>query len=343
MKNGNGARLAALLLALALCLTACLPAALAEDYAGPSEDKGWEEKDDCWQLFGSTNQVTYTLPFKADNTILINASASITAPSIEVTGDVETSGSGEIVCAGQLSATGKVSSGGTITAGSLSCNGISVTRGSALIVKTSLTCTGPVKVNERGTLILPAGFDISTLQLNSDATGTIYVGTKAYKADGTLIEGASIPLTDGYDLSDEGFTWDSATCTLTLTNFERRYNSDNVKDAGITIMAKGKNVTLVLNGTNTLTGLAAREVQAGILYGANSLTLKGDGSLNCVDSAGALGVNAGVIQLEDCELLDGKIFTTLTAPVLTSRSHTTMTIPIRPPPPPSPSAKSAMP
>ena len=135
----------------------------------------------------------------------------------------------------------------------------------------------------------------------------------------------------------------TATCTLTLTNFERRYNSDNVKDAGITIVAQGKNVTLVLNGTNTLTGLAAREVQAGILYGANSLTLKGDGSLNCVDSAGALGVNAGVIQLEDCELLDGKIFTTLTAPVLTSRSHTTMTIPIRPPPPPSPSAKSAMP
>ena len=44
MKNGNGARLAALLLALALRLTACLPAALAQEkYAEPSEDEGWEK------------------------------------------------------------------------------------------------------------------------------------------------------------------------------------------------------------------------------------------------------------------------------------------------------------
>ena len=46
MKNGNGARLAALLLALALCLTACLPAALAQEYAEPSVEDGWKEYSD---------------------------------------------------------------------------------------------------------------------------------------------------------------------------------------------------------------------------------------------------------------------------------------------------------
>lgn len=303
MKNGNGARLAALLLALALCLTACLPAALAQEYAEPSEDEGWEENSDRWDLDDDT-KVTYRLPFKSDKGILINANASMTAPSINVEGNVSTSSGGEIVCAGLLFATGKVSSSGTITAGSLSCNGISVVVGSRIIVKTSLTCTGTVTVN--GTLILPANFDISTLKLDKYATGTIYVGTKAYKADGTPVEGASIPLNDGYDLSDEGFIWDSATCTLTLTNFTREYHSDIVKTAGIVIMALEKDVTLVLNGTNTLTGLNGNY---GIACGVKSLTLKGGGSLNCEDSAGALGLDYGVIQLKDCELRDGKIFT----------------------------------
>lgn len=232
----------------------------------------------------------------------------MTAPSIEVTGNVETSGSGEIVCAGLLSATGNVTSSGTITTGSLRCSGISVVGGNRIIVKTSLTCTGTVTVN--GTLILPANFDISTLQLDSDATGTIYVGTKAYNAgNGELIEGASIPLTDGYDLSDEGFIWDSATCTLTLTNFTRGYRSDIVERAGIMIMAQEKAVTLVLNGTNTLTGLDADEEQTGIDCSAKSLTLKGGGSLNCEASLAALILRDGGIQLEDCVLRDGKIFT----------------------------------
>lgn len=265
MKNGNGARLAALLLALALCLTACLPAALAQEYAGPSEGDGWEAYDDWWGLqseAGNIKKVTYTLPFKSDKGILINANASMTAPSIEVTGNVETSGSGEIVCAGLLSATGNVTSSGTITTGSLRCSGISVSDGRTLIVKTSLECGGPVEVNEGGTLILPAGFDIKSLQGRLSGAGTIYVGTKAYNAgNGELIEGASIPLTDGYDVSDEGFTWDSATCTLTLTNFTREYHSNIVglNGAGIVIMAQGKAVTLVLNETNTLTGLGADE------------------------------------------------------------------------------------
>lgn len=314
MKNGNGARLAALLLALALCLTACLPAALAQEYAGPSEGDGWEKNGGRWELVGSTNQVTYTLPFKSDKGILINKNASMTAPSIEVTGDVSTSGGGEIVCAGLLSATGKVSSGGTITAGSLQCNEISVTGGSMIIVKTSLTCTGTVTVNEGGTLILPVNFDISTLKLDQSATGAIYVGTKAYNANGTPRDGVSIYLTDGCDVSDTGFTWDSATCTLTLTNFTREYRSDIVERAGIVIMADGKDVTLVLNGTNTLTGLGADEEPteiacSGIDCSAKSLTLKGGGSLNCEGLLAALVLYGGGIQLEDCVLRDGKIFT----------------------------------
>ena len=309
MKNGNGARLAALLLALALCLTACLPAALAQEYAGPSEDEGWEAYDDWWGLKsepGNIKKVTYTLPFKSDKGILINANASMTAPSIEVTGNVETSGSGKIVCAGLLFATGKVSSNGTITAGSLSCNEISVVVDSRIIVKTSLTCTGTVTVN--GTLILPANFDINTLKLDQSATGTIYVGTKAYNADGTPRDGATIYLTDGYDVSDEGFTWDSATCTLTLTSFTREYRSNIVGQygAGIVIDVPGKAVTLVLNGTNTLTGLGADEEQTGIACSAKSLTLKGGGSLNCEASLAALILYDGGIQLEDCVLRDGK-------------------------------------
>ena len=305
MKNGNGARLAALLLALALCLTACLPAALADEYAEPSREDGWNEYRDRWQLNDSTNQVTYRLPFKSDKGILINANASMTAPSIEVTGNVSTSSGGEIVCAGLLSATGKVSSGGTITAGSLSCNEISVLGGRTLIVKTSLECDGPVEVN--GTLILPANFDIKSLDQLTGA-GTIYVGTKAYKADGTPVDGATIYLTDGCDVSDTGFTWDSATCTLTLTSFTREYRSNIVGQygAGIMIMAQEKAVTLVLNGTNTLTGLGADEEQTGIDCSAKSLTLKGGGSLNCEASLAALILRDGGIQLEDCVLRDGK-------------------------------------
>ena len=309
MKNGNGARLAALLLALALCLTACLPAALAQDYAGPSTADGWEDGTDSWKLERG-KEVTYRLPFKSDKGILINSNASMTAPSIEVTGNVSTSGGGKIVCAGLLSATGKVKSFGPITAGSLSCNGISVVDGSTLIVKTSLECGGPVEVN--GRLILPAGFDIKSLQDRLTGAGTIYVGTKAYNAgNGELIEGATIYLTDGCDVSDTGFTWDSATCTLTLTGFKRDYVSGNINMAGIAIDVPGKAVTLVLSGTNTLTGLGADEEQTGIACigiacSAKSLTLKGGGSLNCKGSVAALEVLGGGIQLKDCVLRDGK-------------------------------------
>lgn len=306
MKNGNGARLAALLLALALCLTACLPAALAQEYAEPSREDGWKEYPDRWQLNGA--EVTYTLPFKSDKGIRINENASMTAPSIDVEGDVKTSSGAAINCAGLLSATGNVSSDGTITTGSLRCSGISVSDGRTLIVKTSLECGGPVEVNEGGTLILPAGFDIKSLQGRLSGAGTIFVGTKAYNADGTPVDGVSIYLTDGCDVSDTGFTWDSATCTLTLTNFTRGYRSNIVGQygAGIVIMAQEKGVTLVLNGTNTLTGLDAEKVQTGIACSAKSLTLKGGGSLNCEVSVPALEVLGGGIQLKDCVLRDGK-------------------------------------
>ena len=307
MKNGNGARLAALLLALALCLTACLPAALAQDYAGPSTADGWEDGTDSWKLERG-KEVTYRLPFKSDKGILINSNASMTAPSIEVTGNVETSGSGKIVCAGLLSATGKVTADG-ITVGSLKCGEIYV--GSRLIVKTSFSCDGDIEVN--GTLVLPGNTTQEEVQnLKATGDGRIFVGTKAYNAgNGELIEGATIYLTDGCDVSDTGFTWDSATCTLTLTGFKRDYVSGNINMAGIAIDVPGKAVTLVLSGTNTLTGLGADEEQTGIACigiacSAKSLTLKGGGSLNCKGSVAALEVLGGGIQLKDCVLRDGK-------------------------------------
>ena len=301
MKNGNGARLAALLLALALCLTACLPAALAQEYAVPSTEDGWESNgDDRWDL-KDDKEVTYTLPFKSDKTIYLNDNASLTAPSIEVKGDVTTSGSSLIDCAGLLSATGKVTANG-ITVGSLKCGEIYV--GSRLIVKTSFSCTGKVEVN--GMLILPGNTTQEEVKaLGATGEGLILVGTKAYDTKGTPVEGATIYLTDGYDLSDEGFIWDSATCTLTLTGFTRDYVSENINTAGIFISAPGKAVTLVLNGENNLTGLES--MNYGIAVQEASLTLTGGGSLNCTDSGGALFVLGGSLELaEGCELQDGK-------------------------------------
>ena len=300
-RAGRGVRLVALL--LALCLTACLPSALAEEYAVPSTEDGWESNgDDRWDL-KDDKEVTYTLPFKSDKTIYLNDNASLTAPSIEVKGDVTTSGSSWIDCAGLLSATGKVTANG-ITVGSLKCGEIYV--GSRLIVKTSFSCTGKVEVN--GMLILPGNTTQEEVKaLGATGEGLILVGTKAYDTKGTPVEGATIYLTDGYDLSDEGFIWDSATCTLTLTGFTRDYVSENINTAGIFISAPGKAVTLVLNGENNLTGLES--MNYGIAVQEASLTLTGGGSLNCEDSAGALGLDYGVIQLKDCELRDGKIFT----------------------------------
>ena len=298
MKNGNGARLAALLLALALCLTACLPAALAEDYARPSEGDGWEKTGDRWELVGSTKQ--YTLPFKSDKGILINASASMTAPSIKVTGDVEASGSGKIVCAGLLSATGKVTADG-ITVGSLKCGKIYV--GSYLVVRDRISCDGDIEVN--GMLVLPGNTTEDEVRdLNTTGEGLILVGTKAYDTNGDLRKGASIYLTDGIDVSDDGFGWNSGTCTLTLNDFTRDYASENISTAGIFISAPGKPVTLVLNGKNNLTEL---EGYFGIAVQAASLTLTGGGSLNCLNSDIALFVLGGSLQLaEGCELQDNK-------------------------------------
>ncbi|HIU07887.1 MAG TPA: InlB B-repeat-containing protein [Candidatus Limiplasma pullistercoris] len=300
MKNGNGARLAALLLALALCLTACLPAALAQDYAGPSTADGWVDGTDSWKL-ESGKEVTYRLPFKSDKGILINSNASMTAPSIEVTGNVETSGSGKIVCAGLLSATGKVTADG-ITVGSLKCGEIYV--GSRLIVKTSFSCTGKVEVN--GMLILPGNTTQEEVKaLGATGEGLILVGTKAYDTKGTPVEGASIYLTDGSDVSDDGFDWNSETCTLKLTDFTRNYVSGKINMAGINIDAPGKAVTLVLNGENNLTGLESKNY--GIAVQKASLTLTGGGSLNCPDSDMALFVLGGSLELaEGCELQDNK-------------------------------------
>ncbi len=146
-RAGRGVRLVALL--LALCLTACLPSALADEYAEPKTEDGWVvDKDDRWRL--EKKEVTYTLPFKSNKGIYLNKSASLTAPSIEVKGDVTTSGSSWIDCAGLLSATGKVTADG-ITVGSLKCGEIYV--GSSLVVRDRISCDGDIEVN--GMLVLP--------------------------------------------------------------------------------------------------------------------------------------------------------------------------------------------
>ena len=302
MKNGNGARLAALLLALALCLTACLPAALAQDYAGPSTADGWVDGTDSWKL-ESGKEVTYRLPFKSDKGILINSNASMTAPSIEVTGNVETSGSGKIVCAGLLSATGKVTADG-ITVGSLECGEIYV--GSYLVVRDRISCRGLVEIGKNGMLVLPGNTTEDEVRdLNTTGEGLILVGTKAYDTKGTPVEGASIYLTDGSDVSDDGFDWNSETCTLKLTDFTRNYVSGKINMAGIIIDAPGKAVTLVLNGENNLTGLESKNY--GIAVQKASLTLTGGGSLNCPDSDMALFVLGGSLELaEGCALQDNK-------------------------------------
>ena len=302
MKNGNGARLAALLLALALCLTACLPAALAQDYAGPSTADGWEDGTDSWKLERG-KEVTYRLPFKSDKGILINSNASMTAPSIEVTGNVSTSGGGKIVCAGLLSATGKVTADG-ITVGSLECGEIYV--GSYLVVRDRISCRGLVEIEKDGTLVLPGNTTQEEVKaLGATGEGLILVGTKAYDTDGTPVEGASIYLTDGIDVSDKGFDWKGETCTLTLTDFTRDYETNYLDVSGIFISAPGKAVTLVLNGANELTGLES--MNYGILVQAASLTLTGGGSLNCLNSDIALFVLGGSLKLaEGCELQDNK-------------------------------------
>ncbi len=297
-RAGRGVRLVALL--LALCLAACLPSALAEEYAEPNTADGWVDMGGEWWLVDK--EVTYTLPFRSNKGIYLNRNASLTAPSIDVEGKVETSGNSRIDCAGLLSATGKVTVNGYgITVGSLECGEIYV--GSRLIVKTRFSCTGKVEVN--GMLVLPGNTtEEEVRKLNTTGDGRILVGTKTYDTEGNLLEGASIYLTDGSDVSDEGFDWNSETCTLTLTGFTRNYVLSYIDKAGIAIDAPGKAVTLVLNGENLLTGL---EGNGGIAVQAASLTLTGGGSLNCPNSDGALVVFDGSLELaEGCELQDGK-------------------------------------
>ena len=300
-RAGWGGRLVALL--LALCLAACLPSALAEEYAEPNAADGWEDKGDKWWLVDK--EVTYTLPFSSNKGIYLNESASLTAPSIKVEGKVETSGNGRINCAGLLSATGKVNANGNgITVGSLECGEIHV--GSYLVVRDRISCRGLVEIGKDGTLILPGNTTQEEVKaLGATGEGLILVGTKAYDTKGTPVEGASIHLTDGIDVSDKGFDWKGETCTLTLTDFTRDYASGNIKTAGINIDAPGKPVTLVLNRANELTG--QESMNYGILVQADGLTLTGGGSLNCSNSDIALFVLGGSLELaEGCELQDNK-------------------------------------
>ena len=288
-------------LLLALCLAACLPSALAEEYAEPNAADGWVEEGDKWRLqYYDDKEVTYTLPFRSNKGIYLNYNASLTAPSIDVKGDVTTSGNSWIDCAGLLSATGKVTAKG-ITVGSLECGEIYV--GSYLVVRDRISCGGVIEVN--GMLFLPGNTTEDEVRdLNTTGEGLILVGTKAYDTEGTPVEGASIYLTDGIDVSDDGFGWNSGTCTLTLNDFTRNYVSGKINTAGINIDAPGKAVTLVLNGENNLTGL---EGYFGIAVQEASLTLTGGGSLNCPNSGAALFILGGSLQLaEGCELQDGK-------------------------------------
>ena len=290
-------------LLLALCLTACLPSAHADEYAEPNTADGWVDEDDRWLL--EKKEVIYMLPFRSDKGIYLNDNASLTAPSIEVKGGVNTSASSWIDCAGLLSATGKVTANGNgITVGSLECGEIHV--GSSLVVRDRISCRGLVGIGENGMLVLPGNTTEDEVRdLKATGDGLILVGTKAYDTNGDLRKGASIYLTDGIDVSDDGFGWNSGTCTLTLNDFTRNYVSENISTAGIFISAPGKPVTLVLNGENELTG--PESMDYGIAVQEASLTLTGGGSLNCSDSAVALIVFGDSLELaEGCELQDNK-------------------------------------
>ena len=155
-------------------------------------------------------------------------------------------------------------------------------------------------------LVLPGNTTEDEVRdLKTTGEGLILVGTKAYDTNGDLRKGASIYLTDGIDVSDKGFNWNSETCTLTLNDFTRDYASGNIKTAGINIDAPGKAVTLVLNRANELTGLESKNY--GIAVQAASLTLTGGGSLNCPKSYAALFILGGSLELaEGCELQDNK-------------------------------------
>ena len=298
-RAGWGGRLVALL--LALCLAACLPSALAEEYAEPNAADGWEDQGDEWWL--NQNKV-YTRPFESKKSITIGSAGFLTAPSITVNGTAKTDRGGSIDCAGTLKAN-RLNVGGTITTSVLECDEIHITDGSSLVVRDRISCSGEVYIGENGMLVLPGNTTQEEVEeLGATGNGLILVGTKTYDTDGTPVGNVDIYLTDGIDVSDEGFDWNSETCTLTLTDFTRNYVSGNIKTAGIFISAPGKAVTLVLNGANELTGL---EGNGGIAVQADGLTLTGGGSLNCPNSAVALGVLGDSLKLaEGCELQDGK-------------------------------------
>ena len=231
----------AALLALLLCMAACLPSALAEEFDGPSEANGWEDKVGRWYLT-NTKHNTGNLPFKSEKSIYINGSSTgLIAPSINVTGDVSTSGGGYIQCAGLLQATGTVSVSGNITAGSLKCSGITVNYGT-LTVKTSFELCGDAPVvTVNGTLILPPNTTQAEVKaLNATGDGRIVVGATTYDTNGDQIEDAgTIFLNAGNNLENGGLSWDGAECKLTLKNFSQ-YFSGEKKVSGIAIHAQEK-------------------------------------------------------------------------------------------------------
>ncbi len=291
----------AALLALLLCMAACLPSALAEE-AGPSKDGGWTQGDNYWFL---NDHAHYDVPFISDESIQVNG-VKLTAPSIDVTGDVTTHGGGNIECADLLQATGKVSVFGNITAGSLKCSGIIVTSGT-LTVETSFELCGDAPVvTVNGTLYLPSDTTQAEVEaLNATGDGRIVVGATTYDTKGNQIKGAgTIFLNAGSNLENGGLSWDGAECKLTLKNFSQ-YFSGEKEVSGIAIRAQGKAVTLVLKGDNQLDDL---DEYFGIVCAANTLTLTGSGSLNCPDSGGALVVSGGTIALADgCQLEGGEL------------------------------------
>ena len=101
----------------------------------------------------------------------------LSAPSIEVEGDVVSTANGIIECAGLLSAAYVEAGVYSIMAGSLVCKKVSVP--STLIVRDSFSCTGPVEVD--GTLVLPLDTTQEDVEaLNATGDGLIFVGPKAY-------------------------------------------------------------------------------------------------------------------------------------------------------------------
>lgn len=296
-------RMLSIICALALCLTLLPTAALADgletgtptllngegetDYATPSEEDGWTQlSDGTWFLVA---EKTYDQPLRSENPILIDSNAILTAPSITVDGFVDVSGSAYLICSGELSAK-ELQVSSSVTVGTFSCSKVNVSGGGKLTVTTKWNCSGKVTVDKNSTLNLPAGTEPDWG--NFSGAGTVQIGDMAYDTAGNEQGTAMLILTSGASASGEGYTWDRDTCTLTLDGFARTYDTE--AEGGIGIQAEGRAITLVLKGENVMNGLDA----AGITCVGSSLTLKGDGSLDC-GSAGALMIYGGSLALAE--------------------------------------------